>query len=265
MSKHGKYAIFRPLLVVLLLLSGPAIAAAEEITVMTSGGFTAALATLSDVYEKQSGNKLIVIHGPSMGEDPTAIPARLTRGETADVVILARGGLDKLVTKGQVVAGSETDLGLGYIVMAVKAGAQKPDISSVDAFRRTLLAAKSVAYSDSASGVYLSTELFKRLGIDKELAAKGKMIQATPVGLNVARGEFELGFQQMSEMKPVPGIDIVGPIPQDVQQITPFSAGIVAASKNPARAKELIRFLASSDAFPAIRASGMIPAQEKAR
>ena len=166
-----------------------------------------------------------------MGADPTAIPARLERGERADVVIMALSALDKLVAAGRVRTDGVTDLGLSRIAMAVKAGAPKPDIGTVTAFKRTLLAAKSIAYSDSASAAcYLSTVLFKRLGVEKAVAAKSKMIQATPVGLNVARGEYEIGFQQLSELKPVPGIDIVGLIPESLQTVTPFSAGVTAAA-----------------------------------
>lgn len=246
-----------------LLLAAQAPALAGTVTVMISGGFSAAYSKLTDAYQKKSGNTLVTVRGPSMGAAPTAIPARLARGEPADIVIMVRSALDKLAATGTVMPGTVTDLGVGRVAMAVKAGARKPDIGTVAAFRQTLLNAKSVAYSDSASGVYLQTVLFKQLGIDKQMHAKSKMIQATPVGLNVARGEYELGFQQLSELKPVPGIDIVGLIPESVQQITPFAAGLVAKARNAAGGRDLIGFLSSSAAYGAIRASGMQPAQEK--
>jgi molybdate transport system substrate-binding protein len=132
-------------------------------------------------------------------------------------------------------------------------------VSSVDALRRTLLAAKSIAYSDSASGVYVSTELFQRLGIADQVASKSRMIPAEPVGAVVARGEAEIGFQQISELKPIAGIDLVGPLPPEVQKFTIFSAGIVAGTKEPEAAKVLISFLASPAAAAAIRESGMEP------
>jgi molybdate transport system substrate-binding protein len=128
----------------------------------------------------------------------------------------------------------------------VKAGAPKPDISTSDAVKRALLAAKSVAYSDSASGVYVSTDMFDKLGIAAEMKDKAKMIPATPVGEIVAKGEAEIGFQQVSELKPVKGIDIVGPLPADLQKITVFSAGIATSSKEPEAGKALIKFLSSS-------------------
>jgi molybdate transport system substrate-binding protein len=197
-----------------------------------------------------------------MGADPTAIPARLARHEPADIVIMVRSALDKLAASGQVEPASVTDLGIGHVALAVKAGAPKPDISTVAAFRRTLLHAKSLALSDSASGVYFRTVLFKQLGIEKEMLPKTHTIQATPVGLNVARGEYEIGIQQFSELKPIPGIAIVGLIPDAVQLPTPYSAGIVSYSTNKAGGRALIHFLASPKAYPAIRASGMKPAQE---
>jgi molybdate transport system substrate-binding protein len=244
----------------LLALQAPALAG--TVKVMISGGFSPAYADLVEVYQKRSGDTVVTIHGPSMGADPTAIPARLARGEEADVVILARAALDKLV-ESQVVMPGGTDLGIGRIGMAVKAGAPRPDIGTVEAFRRTLLAAKSIAFPDAASGFYMRDVLFKKLGIEKEMAAKSHMIQATPVGLNIARGEYELGFQNYSELKPIAGIDIVGFIPDAVQLEIPYTAALAAKAPNPAGAKALIDFLASPAAYGAIRNSGLKPAQEK--
>jgi len=143
--------------------------------------------------------------------------------------------------------------------MAVKAGAPKPDISTVDALKRTLLAAKSIAYSDSASGVYLTTELFPTLGIADQIKNKTRKIEADPVGGVVATGEAEIGFQQISELRPVKGIDIVGALPAGAQRVTVFAAGIPTASTQPELAKALIRWLASPAAYPAIKKSGLEP------
>jgi molybdate transport system substrate-binding protein len=139
------------------------------------------------------------------------------------------------------------------------AGASKPDISSVDALRRALLAANSIAYSDSASGAYVSTELFKRLGIADQVAGKSRMMPAEPVGAVVPRGEAEIGFQQVSELKAIAGIDLVGPLPAELQKITIFSAGIVVGAREPDAARALIAFLASPTAAAAIRDSGLEP------
>jgi molybdate transport system substrate-binding protein len=238
-------------------------ARADEIHVVTSGGFTAAYLELVPEYENATHNKLVTEFGPSMGTTHNAIPVRLERGEAIDVVILAAPALDELIRQGKVRAGSRVDLVQSKIGMAVKAGAPHPDISTVDALKRTLLSAKSIAYSDSASGVYLSTELFPKLGIADQIKTKSKKIEADPVGGVVATGEFEIGFQQISELRPVKGIDIVGELPPGAQKITVFSAGIPATATHPDAAKALIQWLASAAAYTAIRKSGLEPANAK--
>jgi molybdate transport system substrate-binding protein len=241
---------------VLLLASG---ASAAEVRVMISGGLTAAYKALVPDFERATGHKVITAYGPSMGTTENAIPVRLERGEPADVLIMVGYALGDLVDKGKVIADTRVDLVKSPIGMAVKSGAPKPDISSVDALKKTLLAAKSIAYSDSASGVYISTELFQKLGIAEEVKGKHRAIPAEPVGGVVARGDAEIGFQQISELKPVTGIDIVGQLPADVQKITVFSAGIATGSKEPEAGKALIRFLASPVARYVIVNSGMEP------
>lgn len=229
----------------LLLSCVAASAAAQTLTVMTSGALAAPYKLLAPQYEAESHSRLITIQGASMGTEPTAIPMRLANKESADVVILARTELDGLAQKGLVVEGSQTDLAASRIGMAVRSGSPVPDISTVAAFKTTLLAAKSVAYSSSASGVYIKTEMYKRLGIDAEMAPKSRTIAVEPVGEVVARGEVEIGFQQLSELKPIAGITMVGPIPSEVQKVTVFAAGVVASSQHKADAEKLIRFLAS--------------------
>jgi molybdate transport system substrate-binding protein len=184
---------------------------------------------------------------------------RLQRGEPVDVLILVGYALDDLIKQGKASADSKVDLVRSPIGIAVKSGAQKPDISSVDALKRTLLAAKTVAYSDSASGVYVGGELFSRLGIADAMKDKAKMIPATPVGEIVAHGDAEIGFQQISELKPVEGIDIVGPLPAEVQKITVFSAGVSSTAKEPDAAKALIKFLGSAQAAPVLVKAGLDP------
>ena len=232
---------------------------ADEIHVVTSGGFTAAYLELVPQYESATHNKLVTEFGPSMGTTHNAIPVRLDRGEPADVLIMVGYALTDLSKKGKVVAGSELELVKSPIGVAVKAGAPKPDISSADAVKRALLAAKTIAYSDSASGVYVSTEMFKKLGIEDEMKGKARQIPATPVGEIVAKGEAELGFQQISELKPVQGIDIIGPLPDPLQKITVFSAGIATGSKEPEAGKALIKFLTSPAARDEIVKSGLEP------
>jgi molybdate transport system substrate-binding protein len=184
---------------------------------------------------------------------------RLERGEPADVLIMVGYALGDLAKNGKVIPDSRVDIVKSGIGVAVKAGAPKPDISSADTLKRALLAAKSVAYSDSASGVYVSSEMFKKLGIENDMKDKAKMIPATPVGEIVAHGDAEIGFQQISELNPVKGIDIVGPLPADLQKITVFSAGIATASKELEAGRALIKFLTSKDASAEIVKSGLEP------
>ena len=237
-------------------------AGAAEVTVMISGGFSAAYYKLVPEFERASGHKVVTLRGPSMGETPQAIPNRLARGETTDVVIVVGYALDGLIKTGKVRGDSRTDLAWSPIALAVKAGAPKPDISTVDAFKRALIAAKSIAHSDSASGVYLSTELFGRLGVLDQI--KGKMYKSPgePVGRVVARGQAEIGFQPVSELRPHPGIDIVGPIPAELQIVNVFRAGVAANAREPEAAKALIAFLVSPAARPAILESGMLFAEK---
>jgi molybdate transport system substrate-binding protein len=249
----------------LCTLLAPAAARADEIKVVTSGGFTAAFLQLVPTYEAARHSKLTTEFGPSMGTTHNAIPVRLDRGEAIDVIILASPALEDLIKKGKVRADSRTDLVISKIGMAVKAGAPHPDITSLDALKRTLLSAKSVAYSDSASGVYLSTELFPKMGIWEQIKSKSKKIEADPVGNFVATGEFEIGFQQISELRPVKGIDIVGELPEGAQRATIFSAAIPATAVHPEAAKALIEWLASPAAYAAIRNSGLEPANSAAK
>jgi molybdate transport system substrate-binding protein len=240
-----------------ILLSGAASAA--EVRVMISGGLTAAYKALVPEFERLTGHKVLTAYGPSMGTTTNAIPVRLERGEPADVLIMVGYALEDLAKNGKVIAGSSVDLVKSPIAVAVKSGTPKPDISTADAVKRALLAAKTIAYSDSASGVYVSTEMFDKLGIKEAMEGKARKIPATPVGEIVARGDAEIGFQQMSELKPVEGIDIIGPLPDELQKITVFSAGIASVSKEQDAGKALIKFLASPAARAEIVKSGMDP------
>jgi molybdate transport system substrate-binding protein len=240
-----------------LLCAG--VAQAAEIKVMNSGGFAAAYRELAPGFERATGHKVDTAWGPSMGTAPDAIPVRLQRGEPADVLIMVGSALDGLAQQGKVVPGSRVDLARSRIGMVVRKGAPTPDIGSVGAFKRALLGAKSIAYSDSASGVYVAKELYKRLGLEKELAPKSRMIVSERVGNVVARGEAEIGFQQISELLPVPGVEFVGPIPAELQKITVFSAGIAAGAKDPEAASALVRYLSSPDAQPIIAKTGLDP------
>jgi molybdate transport system substrate-binding protein len=240
-----------------------AAARADQIKVVTSATFKPAYLELVPEYERATHDVLVTEFGPSMGTTRNAIPVRLERGEEIDVIIMAAPRLDGLIKEGKVRADGRVDLGRSEIAVAVKAGAPKPDISTLDALKRAVLAAKSIAISDSDSGVYLSTELFPNLGISGRISSKVRKVEATPVGEVIASGNAEIGFQQISELLPVKGIDIVGPLPPGAQRVTFFAAGIPLTSRNPAAARRLIQWLASPAAYAAIKQSGLEPANSK--
>ncbi|MFO1343770.1 substrate-binding domain-containing protein [Casimicrobium huifangae] len=234
-----------------------------EIRVITSGAFTEAYKQLVPLFERESGHKVISSFGASMGNAPDAIPTRLARGEQFDIIILAGPALDGFIKEGKAVAGSRVDLVRSTIGFAVKSGAPKPDISTVPKLKQTLLDAKSIAYSASASGTYFSTELVQKLGIAEQVLPKSKRILSERVGTVVARGDAELGLQQVSELVPIPGIDYIGPLPDEVQQATFFSAGIVTGAKEPEAARALIKFFTSAKAAPVIAKTGLEPVGSK--
>jgi molybdate transport system substrate-binding protein len=248
----------KPALLVLLSLAPAAMAHADDVVVMTSGAFTAAYLELGKEFERTTKHRLITAT-TSMGAGAESIPARLLRGEPADVVIVAADALEGLIRDGTVARGSRVDLAESAIGMAVRSGARKPDISTVYAFRQTLLDAKSVAYSVSVSGNYLINEIYPLLGITEQLMPKSQRIERGRVGTVVARGDAEIGFQQLSELLPVEGVDVVGPLPPALQKLTIFAAGIASASRHEQAARALVAFLASPAAADAVKRSGMVP------
>jgi molybdate transport system substrate-binding protein len=244
-----------------LLMAGAASAA--EVHVMISAGFYAVYSELGPAFERASGHRLVTTRGPSMGDSPESIPTRLARGEAADVVILDGGAADELGKRGWVRVDSKVDLARSQIGMVVRAGAAKPDIGSVEAFRSALLAAKSIAYSDSGSGTYLSNTLFKKLGVADQVAGKSRKVRGPPSGepvaAVVARGEAEIGFQQVSELIHVPGVTFVGTIPAELQPGFTFAGALTSTAKQTEAAHALIRFLAAPEAAAAILKAGLTP------
>lgn len=240
-----------------MMLAACSLAQAAELKVMTSGGFTAAYKVLGPQFAAQHGDTLQTILGPSMGKAPEAIPNRLARGEQADVVIMVGYALDDLIKQGKVVPDSRVELADSRIGLVVKAGEPKPDISSVDALKQALLNARSVGYSDSASGVYVQDQLFKRLGIEAQLKPKAKMIERIPVAGEVAKGEPQVGLQQVSELLPIAGVSYVGKIPEPVQSVTRFAAGIPVGAPHPQEAKALLDYLASPQAQSVVTGTGL--------
>ena len=247
----------------LSILSSAAMAA--EVHVMISAGFFGVYSELKPKFEQQTGHKLVTTRGPSMGDSPEAIPTRLSRGEAADVVIMDGHGADELAKRGLVNGETKTILAKSLAGMVVKAGAPKPDISTPDALKKVLLDAKSIAYSDSGSGTYLSTKLFPQMGIADQIAGKSRKVRGPPSGepvaAVVARGEAEIGFQQVSELIHVPGVTFVGPLPAELQPGFNFAGSVASNSKEPDAAKALIAFLASPDASEVKVKAGLAPGQ----
>jgi molybdate transport system substrate-binding protein len=227
---------------------------AAEIKVMASAAIQEAYLELVPEFERSSGHKVVTLWVPTV-----EIMSRLKEGEIVDLAIMSAASVDELIKLGKIVPGSRIDIATSGIGVAVRAGATKPDISSAEAFERTLLAAKSIVYSFGPSGVYLAG-LFERMGIADKLKPKLRQVKGEPTGAVVARGEAEIGFQQVCELLPVPGIDFLGPLPANVQKITAFSAGLHVAAKEPDAAKALVRFMTAPAAVPVLRKKGMEPA-----
>jgi molybdate transport system substrate-binding protein len=249
---------------ILVALFATQAALAADIRVVTSGAFTEAYKKLVPIYEAASGHKVISSYGASIGNAPDSIPSRFARGEAFDLVILSEGGLEALMRDGKLVKGSRVDVVRSQIGAAVRKGTPKPDISTVAALTQTLLNAKSVAYSASASGVYLSTEMFPKLGVQERLAVTGKKILSERVGAVVARGDAELGFQQVSELIYFKELDFIGTLPDEVQQTIFFSAGLVEGAAQPELARHLLRFLTSPAVADIVRATGLDPVDQRA-
>src|SRR5579859_1205400 len=238
-----------------------------QLNVITSGGFAAALQEMQPEFEKATGVKLTVTRGASQGSGPDTIGAQLRRGFPADVVILSREGLDDLIAEKRIVAGSDVNLGQTPLGMAVRAGAPEPDIRTVEAFRQTMLRAKSITFPGSTTGIYMVKKLFPQLGIASEMAPK-----TTSTGVAaVAKGDAEIAVQPVSELLHAPGAEFVGTLPKEIQYVSVFSAAMVAGSKEanavPAarapEARKLLDFLTSEKAKAAIRASGMEPVKAR--
>ena len=223
------------------------------IEVMATAAIQEAYFELVPEFERATGHKVVTLWVPTVD-----VMSRIKDGETVDLVIMAADSVDELIRLGKIVPGSRVDIATSGIGVAVRAGATKPDISSAEALARTLLAAKSIVYSFGPSGVYLA-ELFQRLGIADQLKPKLRQVKGEPTGAVVARGEAEIGFQQVCELLPVAGIALLGPLPASIQKITVIAAGLHVGAKEADAARALVRFLTAPAAAPVIRKKGMAP------
>ena len=239
------------ILAIIMFVVLPA-ASAAQVKVLISGGFSAAYQELLPEFQNSSGITVTTARGASQGDGPNTIGAQLRRGVPADVVIMSRSGLAELVAEGRIVIGSDVDLARVPLGIGVRAGARRPDISTVNSFKEALLHAKSVG-SQSSTTIYLTTKLIPQLRIGSGMA--GKLLNAGPA--NVARGEVEMVLAPVSELVTVPGVDLVGTIPAEIQFVQTFAAAVVKGTKEPDASKRLIAFLASEKATPAIEKTGM--------
>ena len=255
------HAVVRLVFVIAALVAFPEPSFAQ-VKVIISGGFSAAYREVVPEFERATGITVTTGSGASQGKGPNTIGAQLGRGVPADVVIMSREGLTELIAAGRIVVGTDLDLAQTPLGMGVRAGSPKPDISTVERFTYAVLHAKGVALAGSTTGIYLTTEVFPRLGIASKIALK-TTARAVEAAALVAAGNAELVLLPVSEVLQAPGVDFVGAIPADVQYISVFSAAVVAGSKEPEASKRLIAFLSSEAATAAIKRSGMEPARRR--
>jgi molybdate transport system substrate-binding protein len=245
------------LVVIATLLMWP-LAVSAQLKVLISGGFSGPYEHVLPEFERTTGIKVTTGSGSSQGTGPQTIAAQLARGVSADVVILSREGLEELVKAQRIAAGTDVDLARTPLGVAVRAGAAKPDVRTVEAFKQMVLHARTVAVPSSTSGIFLTQDLFPRLGIADKVNVK-----RTPRGAGatamVASGEADIAVMPVSEILHAPGVELAGVIAPEIQLNQVFAAAIVAGSKEAAAAKRLIAFLASDAAAGAIRAGGMEP------
>jgi len=241
-------------LVIAAMIIGASKAHAAEIKVIAGAAVREAYLELIPSFEKSSGHKVTTIW-----DGTENIIKRINGGEVADIVILGAPTIDKLIAEGKLVAGSRADIAKSGIGIAVRSGLPKPDISSSEAVKNAMLAANSIAYSTGPSGIYIA-DLVKKMGIADQVKEKMKQTKSgVPVGEVLARGEADLGFQQVSELQHVKEIQFVGPLPPDIQTVTVYSAGMHNAAAAPDAAKALVKFLRSPEAALAIKKMGMEP------
>jgi molybdate transport system substrate-binding protein len=234
------------------------VAAAAQLNVLISGGFSSAYEQLLPEFERTSGIKVTTGSGASQGTGPQTIAAQLARGVPANVVILSREGLSELIAANRIAAGTEVDLARVPLGVAVRAGSPKPDVGTVEAFKQLMLKAKTVAVPGSTSGIWLTTDLFPRLGIAEKIKVKATARGKDATGM-VAAGDADIAVMPVSEIVHAPGVDFAGSLAPEIQFVQTFSAAVVAGSGEIEASKRLIEFLASARASEAIKKSGMEP------
>ena len=245
-----------PLAAAAALLFAAATPAQAQLRVLISGGFAAAFRQVLPTFERESGISVITMSGSSQGAGPETIGAQLARGVVADVVILSREGLRELAAGGRIAAGTEVDLAETPLGLAIRAGAPKPDISTVERLKKVLIAARTIAVPGSTGGLYFTNQILPRLGLVDMLTVRVTARGSESTAL-VATGEATIAIQPVSELLHAGGVEFVGPLPQDVQLVQVFAGAVVDGSANADMGKRLLAFLTSDGANAAIIASGM--------
>jgi molybdate transport system substrate-binding protein len=238
---------------VVMILSASAPAPAAEITVLGGMGVVSGLRDLAPAFEKATGHKVVVVF-----EQTPVLNEKISTGAPADIAALQPDQVENFIKQGKMVAGTRTNFAQAGVGVSVKAGAPKPDISTVEAFKAAMLKAKSIGYSQGGSGL-ISAKGIEKLGIADELKARTRFIDGIPVAEIVAEGEVEVGLQQINVLLPVAGADYVGPLPKELQDTVKFAAALLTVSKEPEAARAFLKFITTPEAAPLIRKSSMEP------
>jgi molybdate transport system substrate-binding protein len=239
--------------VLLLGVSGERPAQAAEITVLAGMGIVSGVRDLAPAFEKATGHKVIVVF-----EQTPVLNRMIDTGAPADIAAVQPQQVEALIRQGKMVAGTQTNFAQAGVGVAVKAGAPKPDIGTVAAFKAAMLDARSIGYSRGGSG-NIAADVMVKLGIADQLKARTHFIENRPVAEAVAKGEVEVGLQQINVIIPVEGADYVGPLPKELQETVKFAGAVLTVSKNPEVAKAFLKFAASPEAAPLLRKSAMEP------
>lgn len=238
----------------LVCLTQAGLAGAAELKVFSTNGVKSVLEELAPQFEKATGHKLIIRFAPAAD-----LKGQIEKGEAFDLAILTAAAIDDLIKQGKLDAATRANIANSGAGVAIKKGAPKPDIATADAFKRTLLNAKSIAYVGTGATGANMRKIFAQLGISEDMKAKTRLLSGISAADAVARGEAELGFTQISEILPVAGAELAGPLPPEVQIYTAFPAAVGASAKEPVAAKSLLDFLRTPAAAALIKAKGMEP------
>lgn len=253
MTRHP--IVSAAVVIALMVLGGIPGVQAAEVSLIASNAVKEPLQHLIPAFEKETGNRVRILWGGT-----EAVTKRISGGEVGDAALIAAPNIDRLIQEGKLATGSRADIAKSLVGIAIRPGLPKPDVSSAEAVKQAVLAAHSIAYSSGPSGFYLQ-ELFRKMGIAEQIKGKVKQpASGVQIAELLARGEADLGFQQVSELLHAPGIEFLGPLPMEIQNVTVWSVGLHSAAPMPDAAKALVQFLTSAQAASILKSSGLEPA-----